>query len=445
MPFTFPTIRLFDFPLVNAKRQSVCRNLLDGTTRRLAFINADCVNKAASDKEYRRALEQMDALLPDGSGLALAAAMRGRRFAGNLNGTDLFPILCAEARRLGKSVFLLGGKPGVAEQAATNAVASFPGLRIAGSAHGYFEPNDEAKIVESINNTGADILLVALGAPLQEKFITRHSTTLLPTLVMGVGGLLDFVAGRIPRAPKLIRSVGMEWVWRLACEPRRMARRYLLGNPAFVARAAGDAVTHIPFYRITKRLSDVILSASALVALAPVFAVISGAIRWESKGGAFFVQTRAGNQGRPFRMVKFRTMHANAEQRLSEIRARSERQGVAFKMADDPRITRVGKWLRRTSLDELPQLINVLKGEMSLVGPRPALPREIEQYQLDAKARLEGAPGITCLWQIAGRADLGFEKQVELDVAYLNARSTMLDILIIALTPIAMITRRGAY
>ncbi len=445
MSLSFPTIRLFDMPMISTTRQRACHALLDGARRRVAFLNADCINKTASDRSYRRALGQMDALLPDGSGLALAAALQGVRFEENLNGTDLFPALCDEARRTGKSIYFLGGKEGVAEQAASNAVLSFPGLRVAGAAHGYFGQTDEAAVIRHINDSGADILLVALGAPAQEAFIARHSDALSPSLAMGVGGLFDFVAGRIPRAPKPIRSIGMEWAWRLACEPRRMARRYLLGNPLFVARAIADAAKKASVYRVTKRITDTALSGIALVALAPVFSLIAAAILCESRGGAFFVQTRVGDRGRPFRMVKFRTMHADAEQRLAEVSARSERDGVGFKMADDPRITRVGKWLRRTSLDELPQLFNVLKGEMALVGPRPALPREVEQYHASEKARLNGAPGITCLWQIAGRADLGFDKQVELDVAYLNARSTLLDLLIIALTPIAMITRRGAY
>lgn len=445
MPLSFPTLRLFDFPMITSDRRSLCRALLDGARHRLAFLNADCVNKAATNAQYTDALKQMDALLPDGSGLALAAAMQGKRFEENLNGTDLFQVLCEEARRQGKSIYFLGGMPGVADKAAQNAEESFPGLKIAGTHHGYFDRSDEAAVVRSVNNSGADVLLVAFGAPAQEMFIARHSARLLPKLAMGVGGLFDFVAGRIPRAPKWIRSVGMEWAWRLACEPRRMARRYLVGNPVFIGRAVVDAVKNASAYRVTKRVSDTILSGVALIALSPIFAAIAGAVLLESKGGAFFVQTRVGDQGRPFRMVKFRTMHPDAEQRLSDVRAHSERDGVAFKMADDPRITRVGKWLRRTSLDELPQLFNVVKGEMSLVGPRPALPREVAEYQPDAKARLDGAPGITCLWQISGRADLGFDKQVELDVAYLKSRSTLLDLLIIALTPIAMITRRGAY
>ncbi len=445
MSLSFPEIRLFGLPLISGSRDRVSRTLCDGSVRRIAFINADCINKAASDTEYRNALGRMDALLPDGSGLALAAAMQGARFEDNLNGTDLFPVLCEDASRLGKSIYLLGAKPGVAEDAANNAIQSFPELKIAGTAHGYFDRSDEDAVVRRINESGADIVLVALGAPAQEAFIARHAAALSPSLVMGVGGLFDFVAGRIPRAPEAVRSIGMEWLWRLGCEPRRMARRYLIGNPVFIARAVADAAKRIPAYAITKRISDIVLSGVALLALAPFFAATAAAIVLESKGNPFFVQTRAGHKGRPFRMIKFRTMYVDAEKRLAGLRANSERAGLGFKMADDPRITRVGKILRRTSLDELPQLFNVFKGEMSLVGPRPALPYEVEQYCDTAKTRLEGAPGITCLWQISGRADLSFDKQVELDIAYLKSRSTLLDLLIIALTPIAMITRRGAY
>jgi len=385
-------------------------------------------------------------LLPDGSGLSLAARLKGERLTANLNGTDLFPLICREARRTGRSIYFLGGKPGVAAAAANVAATALPGLRIAGAEHGYFDRSAEDSVIKRINDSGADILLVAMGAPHQEAFIDRHSDALSPTISMGVGGLLDFVAGRVPRAPKPVRACGMEWAWRLACEPRRLAKRYLVGNPVFIGRAVAAALPNRERrYEASKRVLDVTLAGAALVALSPILFATALAIRAESKGGAFFTQTRVGKNGRSFRMIKFRSMHADAEQRLAAIRADSERDGVCFKMANDPRVTRMGRILRITSLDELPQLLNVVKGEMSLVGPRPALPVEVEKYSPAEAARLDGTPGITCLWQISGRADLKFNKQVDLDIAYLRSRSLLLDIAIICLTPLAMISRRGAY
>ena len=437
-------ITLFGQPMVNSTREDVCDLLLDGGRRRVAFLNADCINIAARNDIYRNNLDTMDMRLPDGSGLALAAAMVGEKFSENLNGTDLFPILCREASVRGKSIFFLGGAPGVAEMAAARAAQAHEDLVIAGFEDGYF--GDEAAVVERINASGADILLVAMGAPLQEAFIAKHSAALKPSLCMGVGGLFDFVSGMKARAPKAFRAVGMEWLWRLGLEPVRLARRYLIGNPVFIARSVHHSlIGRRTGYELRKRVLDVTLASMAMVVLAPFFLLAATLIMVESRGGAFFTQTRVGKNGKTFRMIKFRTMHPDAEARLAAIRAMSDRDSVCFKMANDPRVTRVGRILRKTSLDEFPQLLNVIKGDMALVGPRPALPAEVEQYSEAEVERLAGAPGITCLWQISGRADLKFDKQVDLDVAYLQSASTLLDIAIIILTPLAMISRRGAY
>jgi len=432
--------------MLDASRQDAVALLLDGARRRVAFINADCVNIASRDAAYARDIDRMDLLLPDGSGLALAAKMLGKRFTDNLNGTDLFPVLCAEANRQAKSIFFLGGAPGIAERAAEAAILANPGLRVAGTAHGYLD--DEAATVAQVNESGADIVLVAMGAPKQEAFIARHATTLRASLCMGVGGLFDFVAGEKPRAPVAIRKVGMEWAWRLMIEPRRLARRYLVGNPVFLARAARMAWrerARTIRHGVLKRMMDFLLASIALIFLSPFFVMAALAVMAESRGGAFFTQTRIGRNGKPFRMVKFRTMYPDAESRLAALRQSSDRDAICFKMADDPRVTRIGGILRKTSLDEFPQLWNVVRGEMSLVGPRPALPSEVALYSPEERERLAGAPGITCLWQISGRADLKFDKQVDLDIAYLRSSSIWLDIAIIILTPLAMISRRGAY
>ena len=445
-PHDLPTLSLFNMSLVSASQDAAVSVLLDGSRRRVAFVNADCVNQAAGDHSYREALSEMDVLLPDGSGLALAASFTGRKFESNLNGTDLFPLICAEALRTGKSIYFLGGKPGVAQSASTKALSEFPGLQIAGYENGYFDEADEPGVIARINASNADILLVAMGAPNQEKFINRNSDALSVPVCLGVGGLFDFVAGNVPRAPKSLRKIGMEWAWRMACEPRRLAKRYLIGNPVFIARAVVNALPRkLDGHGIAKRALDLLISGTALVILFPLFFATALAVRAESKGTAFFTQTRIGRDGRRFEMIKFRSMHTDAEERLASIRANSDRDDVCFKMTKDPRVTGIGRILRSTSLDELPQLINVFKGEMSMVGPRPALPVEVNRYSTSEAERLNGVPGITCLWQISGRADLKFDKQVDLDVAYLRSRSLLLDIAIMLLTPLAIISRRGAY
>lgn len=194
-----------------------------------------------------------------------------------------------------------------------------------------------------------------------------------------------------------------------------------------------------------KHASDRALAAIALLVAAPFFLLVMLAIKLEDGGPVFFRQTRIGDRGKPFIMWKFRSMVVDAEARLATIRAQSDRDGTCFKMKHDPRVTRVGAILRRLSLDELPQLLNILSGQMSLVGPRPALPREVLTYTPAALQRLGGKPGLTCTWQVTGRANIPFEQQVELDVAYLRSRSLLTDLLLIARTIPAVLTARGAY
>ena len=185
---------------------------------------------------------------------------------------------------------------------------------------------------------------------------------------------------------------------------------------------------------IAKRLIDVTASAVALLVLSPLFMVISIVIKATSKGPVFFKQQRVGYNGRFFNCLKFRTMVENAEALRKDLLRLNEMDGPVFKIKNDPRVTRIGKVLRKTSIDELPQLINVLKGEMSLVGPRPPVPGEVSQYDLQDRRRLSMKPGITCLWQVNGRNAIPFEKWMELDKEYIDHWSLWLDFRIIAKT-----------
>lgn len=193
-----------------------------------------------------------------------------------------------------------------------------------------------------------------------------------------------------------------------------------------------------------KRAMDVILSAFGLLAVLPLLFVIAVAVRATSPGPVFFVQTRVGRFGRPFRMFKFRTMVVDAEQHKAALLERSDRVGPCFKMTDDPRVTPIGRFLRRSSLDELPQILNVLLGDMSLVGPRPALPEEVAAYPGDAHARLVAMPGLTGPWQVSGRADVGFAEMVEMDVAYARGPTPGGDLAILWRTIGAVCAARGA-
>lgn len=193
-----------------------------------------------------------------------------------------------------------------------------------------------------------------------------------------------------------------------------------------------------------KRLVDVAIAAPALIALLPLLVLIAMAVRLDSPGPALFLQIRVGQNGRRFRMWKFRTMFDGAENRQAEIEERNEVRGAAFKIRDDPRVTRLGRWLRRTSLDELPQFVNVLLGEMSLVGPRPLPLRDAGRLPEDWQRRFAVRPGLTCLWQAGGRHRIGFDDWMRLDLDYIDNWSLLLDFKILLRTVPAVWTGAGA-
>lgn len=226
--------------------------------------------------------------------------------------------------------------------------------------------------------------------------------------------------------------------------------------PGIVPPAAGEAempdvrvavpALELPRgYRIAKRVLDVVVSSVGLVMLAPLMLLIAIAIKLDTPGPVLFRQVRIGKGGKPFWFIKFRSMVKNAEQIKRDLIPQNEvRGGPVFKMRNDPRVTRVGRFLRRYSLDELPQLIHVLHGEMSLVGPRPPLPSEVASYGEWEMRRLSVTPGLTCLWQISGRSDIGFREWVELDHIYIDTMSFWTDLKILLFTVPAVITGKGA-
>jgi lipopolysaccharide/colanic/teichoic acid biosynthesis glycosyltransferase len=195
-----------------------------------------------------------------------------------------------------------------------------------------------------------------------------------------------------------------------------------------------------------KRAMDIVLSGLGMIVLSPVFLGIAAAVKFTSPGPVIFSQVRVGRYGRYFNFYKFRSMYRDAEARKKDLLALNESSdGVIFKMKDDPRITKVGRLLRRTSLDELPQLWNVFIGDMSLVGPRPPVPKEVQEYTLEDRKRLDVIPGITCLWQIMGRSEIPFNEQVRLDKEYIIAPSIWKDIVILLKTVPAILGGKGAY
>lgn len=204
---------------------------------RIAFINADCVNIAWRDSNYRQTLDHVDQLYADGIGIRIGARIQGVAVRENVNGTDMFPLLCKRLAQQGTRVFLLGGRPGVAERVRDWATQQAPGMNICGCHHGYFSADQKDAVLEQIDASDAELVLVAFGAPRQDQWIKNELGGTRVRVAIGVGGLFDFYSGRIPRAPLWMRRWGLEWTYRLYQEPGRLWKRYVLGNVLFLVRA----------------------------------------------------------------------------------------------------------------------------------------------------------------------------------------------------------------
>ena len=200
-----------------------------------------------------------------------------------------------------------------------------------------------------------------------------------------------------------------------------------------------------PVYSFVKRAFDFGASLVGLVCLSPVLLVTAAAIKLESEGPIIFSQDRVGLNGKKFKMYKLRSMVSNAEELKEKLLEQNEMSGPMFKMKDDPRITKVGKFIRKTSIDELPQLINVLKGDMSLVGPRPSLPKEVEQFEPWMYERIQVKPGLTCYWQVSGRNNIDFEDWMKLDIKYVRERNLFLDMKLVIKTFFVLFGDKNAH
>jgi exopolysaccharide biosynthesis WecB/TagA/CpsF family protein len=235
-----PTIEILGVPIARLSIEAALERLVrlhdEAGPSLVAYANAHTLNIASRDPGYREVLRSAAIVLNDGSGVGIAARLWGRPFPANLNGTDLNLRILRVAAERGWPVFLLGARPGVADAAARKVTEAVPGLEIAGTHDGYFSPEDESRLVEAIRTSGAELLMVAMGNPLQERWLARHLSATGARLGIGVGAFFDFTAGTVKRAPAWMNRLGVEWVWRLGQEPRRMWRRYVLGNPVFLVR-----------------------------------------------------------------------------------------------------------------------------------------------------------------------------------------------------------------
>jgi len=237
---TETSFRIFGIRIDNVTLDSAVAKIMSALPCKYAktacFVNVNSFNLARGFNELNDTINDFDFAFADGSGIRIAAQMQGNRLLGNVNGTDMLPLLCSQVRSNNKSLFLLGAEPGVAELTAYNLQQKYPGLRISGTHHGYFDKQDSHEIIRKINAAKTDVLLVAFGSPTQERWLQEHKSMLNVNIAIAVGGLFDFYSGRIARAPIWIRELGMEWVWRLLQEPHKKFHRYVIGNPVFLLR-----------------------------------------------------------------------------------------------------------------------------------------------------------------------------------------------------------------
>jgi N-acetylglucosaminyldiphosphoundecaprenol N-acetyl-beta-D-mannosaminyltransferase len=238
----YPEISIFGISFRNL-RMSEAVEIIEkcvverASCKKVFFVNPDCLNKTFSDLAYAEALRHSDFVFPDGSGMNLACKIIGKPLLENVNGTDMFPFLCRLSAEKKYSIYLLGARPGIAELVKINCEKRYPGVLLIGARDGYFDKDKESvTVVDEINRLNPDILLVAFGAPTQEKWILENASRLKARVCIGVGGLFDFYSGRISRAPRWMREFGLEWIFRFLQEPSRMWRRYIVGNPLFVFR-----------------------------------------------------------------------------------------------------------------------------------------------------------------------------------------------------------------
>ena len=323
-------------------------------------------------------------------------------------------------------------------------------------------PDDVEYVVEQLRDNltaGYRVAGVAL-TTLQENMELRPPWYRVPVLstaadiarvVRVTGASAVIVAGQLPGGPGTIQQLG----WRLEDMSTELVLASRLTNVAgprvHFRPVEGLPLMHVelPHYaggkHVAKRVMDVILAGAALLVLLPLLLVLGIIVRLDSPGPALFFQERVGRNGESFKMLKFRSMVVNAEEQLEKLQERNEGAGVLFKIANDPRVTKSGTWLRKYSLDELPQFWNVLVGDMSLVGPRPPLHKEVAEYEKPAHRRLLIKPGITGLWQVSGRSDLAWEEAVRLDLYYVENWSLTGDIIILWRTFKAVYEPSGAY
>lgn len=446
----------------------------------MVFADATTVSRCSQDADLFAVLQNADLLIPRGRGLNLGLNLLGEHQAPTLDSTLLYDHILLELEHRGKPIAILCRDDAQATKMLSQLAARYPHLK--STVHTLAQPQDcdWTKLTDTLADSGAQALIVALESPAQELALRHLGWRLrLPlTIAMGLPlfAALEELTSSAGKFNTLLRKLSRKR-WSVAIRPLSYLR-FLWSAAKFklwrdeqlntslrgvndVLRSSNNQARLVRLQiairsyiwklrcrmqRSLKRAIDIAGASVGLLMLSPLLIPVMLIIKATSPGPLFYSQIRVGYRGKTFRMWKFRSMYIDADARKAALEAQNEMAGgVIFKMKNDPRITPIGRLIRRLSIDELPQLYNVLSGEMSLVGPRPALESEVAQYPVLARARLEAIPGLTGLWQISGRSDLPFDKQILLDTTYVHTQSASNDIKLIAKTIPAVLSGKGAY
>lgn len=455
----------------------VTLGLMTPGNKMMLFSDAIALNQCQDDKLALETLKQAQLLIPRGRALKLQLASLSEQSGADYPTQLLYDELLLEVEHRQLVTIFLVSDQRCALELDHQLAERYPAL-----VYTIETLNDQYRfstneLAQTMQERDSQVVISLLASPQQERLLSRLNRLLTNQLFIGVGpGLVESLLELKSSESTLLRRIGLwvrkrrhsillrpsQWlsyvhnVVRGRLNPKAADSRLNIAifGSAWRARFARTAIASKAgsfrlrgaVGRVVKRSIDLFGVGVGLLLLSPLLLLVALLIKLTSKGPIFYSQIRIGLRGKPFRMWKFRSMYLDADKRKAELEAQNEMAGgVLFKMKQDPRITPVGRVIRRLSIDELPQLINVLTGEMSLVGPRPALPKEVEEYPVLARARLEVKPGLTGLWQISGRSDLPFDKQVLLDTAYVHTQSAGNDIKLIAKTIPAVVSGKGAY
>ena len=451
--------------------------LMTPGNKTLSFVDATVLNQCRDDKQAYEMLKRAELLVPRGQALQLQLSVYNADLQPSAPTQMLYDelLLELESRQL-TTVFLAGDKKMVTALEPL-LLQRYPKLKCSVQTLNDQYHFSTAQLANQLQQSESQVVISLLESPQQERMLSRLNRLMKDQLFIGIGtGLPESLIELKATESTLWRRISLalrkkrhsillkptQWLGYAArwfeakLRPQGDAAQLnlaLLGSGwrsrllrTLIAVKASSFRMRRAIGALLKRALDLIGVGTGLLLLSPMLIVVALLIKLSSPGPIFYSQMRVGLRGKLFRMWKFRSMYTDADKRKAELEAQNEMAGgVLFKMKRDPRITPIGRIIRRLSIDELPQLLNVLTGEMSLVGPRPALPQEVEAYPVLARARLEVKPGLTGLWQISGRSDLPFDKQVLLDTAYVHTQSTTNDIKLIAKTIPAVVSGKGAY